>query len=188
MPRQVTHKWGSFTDLRDLEQETLCCCCCQKPSTTTAATSTSSAPPTPPPPPPPATPPPYTLSPHKHAMAHEHRRMSEPRQVQQGGLQRNSGQPNRHRPLTRLTQLQREGEGGGSGSDGSSMNSTMARYSLSPPRLFLPADLPPAGRLRRVFTTHTRRRKKHGHGFQLSSLMKEPLRVVHSVPLCFPEG
>lgn len=92
---------------------------------------------------------------------------------------------NRHRPLTRLSQLQKEGNGL---AGGTSSSSAVGRYSLSPPRLFPPAELPPVGRLRRVFTTHTRRRKKHAPGFQLTNLMKEPLRVVHSVPLCFPEG
>ena len=172
MPRQVTQKWGSFTDLRDLDQDTLCCCCCNRPVTT------SSAPPTPPPPPPPQ----LTLSPQKHPRPQEYRRMSEPRQQ----LPQTPPQ-NRHRPLTRLNQLQREGDGSGV-PEGGCLSSAVGRYSLSPPRLFPPAELPPAGRLRRVFTTHTRRRKKHSHGFQLSSLMKEPLRVVHSVPLCFPEG
>ena len=81
-----------------------------------------------------------------------------------------------HRPLSRLSQLQKE----------NSSNSAVGRYSLSPPRLVPPGELPPAGRLRRVFTAHTRRRKKNT--FQLTTLMKEPLRVVHSVPLSFPEG
>uniref|UniRef100_T1JMG0 Uncharacterized protein n=1 Tax=Strigamia maritima TaxID=126957 RepID=T1JMG0_STRMM len=39
------------------------------------------------------------------------------------------------------------------------------------------------GKLRRVFTAHVRRRKKHGQF--LRTMMKEPLRVVHSVPLNF---
>lgn len=41
------------------------------------------------------------------------------------------------------------------------------------------------GKLRRVFTTHVRRRsqKKNLNAFNLSRLMKEPLRVIHSVPL-----
>jgi hypothetical protein len=46
------------------------------------------------------------------------------------------------------------------------------------------------GKLRRVFTTHARRRstrkKELVPGFNLSHMMKEPLRVVHSVPLSFP--
>ncbi|XP_033611418.1 GTPase-activating Rap/Ran-GAP domain-like protein 3 isoform X1 [Cryptotermes secundus] len=48
------------------------------------------------------------------------------------------------------------------------------------------------GKLRRVFTTHARRRstrkKELVPGFNLSHMMKEPLRVVHSVPLSFPNG
>ena len=56
-------------------------------------------------------------------------------------------------------------------------------------RLLSPHELPPIGRLRRVFTTHTRRRKKKSYGgFQMINLMKEPLRVVHSVPLTIPHG
>ncbi|XP_065200520.1 GTPase-activating Rap/Ran-GAP domain-like protein 3 isoform X3 [Planococcus citri] len=41
------------------------------------------------------------------------------------------------------------------------------------------------GKLRRVFTTHVRRKsqKKNANTFSLSRLMKEPLRVIHSVPL-----
>ena len=48
------------------------------------------------------------------------------------------------------------------------------------------------GKLRRVFTTHARRRSTRKKdlvpGFNLSHMMKEPLRVVHSVPLSFPNG
>lgn len=55
----------------------------------------------------------------------------------------------------------------------------------------------PVGKLRRVFTTHARRRSQRRNkkdetgtaavpGFNLSRMMKEPLRVVHSVPLSFP--
>ncbi|XP_069702439.1 GTPase-activating Rap/Ran-GAP domain-like protein 3 isoform X2 [Periplaneta americana] len=51
---------------------------------------------------------------------------------------------------------------------------------------------PREGKLRRVFTTHARRRstrkKELVPGFNLSHMMKEPLRVVHSVPLSFPHG
>ena len=51
---------------------------------------------------------------------------------------------------------------------------------------------PREGKLRRVFTTHARRRstrkKEIVPGFNLSHMMKEPLRVVHSVPLSFPNG
>jgi hypothetical protein len=51
---------------------------------------------------------------------------------------------------------------------------------------------PREGKLRRVFTTHARRRstrkKELVPGFNLSHMMKEPLRVVHSVPLSFPNG
>lgn len=58
-----------------------------------------------------------------------------------------------------------------------------------PSRLFPPGELPSAGPLRRVFSTHTRRRKKSkGLSFQLTQFMKEPLRVVHSVPLSIPTG
>ncbi|KAK9498429.1 hypothetical protein O3M35_003068 [Rhynocoris fuscipes] len=45
------------------------------------------------------------------------------------------------------------------------------------------------GPLRRVFTTHARRRSRKKRqtvkhpGFALSTIMREPLRVVHSVPL-----
>lgn len=45
------------------------------------------------------------------------------------------------------------------------------------------------GPLRRVFTTHARRRSRKKRqsgqhsGYALSTIMKEPLRVVHSVPL-----
>ncbi|KAE8749239.1 hypothetical protein FOCC_FOCC004146 [Frankliniella occidentalis] len=59
----------------------------------------------------------------------------------------------------------------------------------------------PVGKLRRVFTTHARRRSQRRAkkddpggqaavvpGFNLSRMMKEPLRVVHSVPLSFPNG
>ncbi|XP_063235164.1 GTPase-activating Rap/Ran-GAP domain-like protein 3 isoform X1 [Bacillus rossius redtenbacheri] len=53
-------------------------------------------------------------------------------------------------------------------------------------------ETPPEGKLRRVFTTHARRRslrkKELVIGFNLSHMMKEPLRVVHSVPLSFPHG
>ncbi|XKL68272.1 hypothetical protein PGB90_003763 [Kerria lacca] len=40
-------------------------------------------------------------------------------------------------------------------------------------------------KLRRVFTAHVRRKsqKKNLNAFSLSILMKEPLRVIHSVPL-----
>lgn len=49
------------------------------------------------------------------------------------------------------------------------------------------------GKLRRVFTTHARRRSRTKKdagvsGFNLSRMMKEPLRVVHSVPLSYSNG
>lgn len=54
---------------------------------------------------------------------------------------------------------------------------------------------PREGKLRRVFTTHVRRRSKKNSaatgnvaGFNLSRMMKEPLRVVHSVPLSYSNG
>lgn len=50
---------------------------------------------------------------------------------------------------------------------------------------------PLEGKIRRVFTTHARRRtrkKEMVPGFSLIHMMKEPLRVVHSVPLSFPNG
>lgn len=56
-------------------------------------------------------------------------------------------------------------------------------------RLVPPGELPSSGPLRRVFSSHARRRKKSkGISFQLSHFLKEPLRVVHSVPLSFPPG
>uniref|UniRef100_A0A131YVR2 Gtpase activating rap/ran gap domain like protein 3 n=1 Tax=Rhipicephalus appendiculatus TaxID=34631 RepID=A0A131YVR2_RHIAP len=45
-------------------------------------------------------------------------------------------------------------------------------------------------RLRRVFTAHVRRQSKkprHG-GFSLNNMLKEPLRLVNSVPLNFDFG
>lgn len=45
-------------------------------------------------------------------------------------------------------------------------------------------------RLRRVFTAHVRRHSKkprHG-GFSLNNMLKEPLRLVNSVPLNFDFG
>ncbi|KAK7863100.1 hypothetical protein R5R35_001025 [Gryllus longicercus] len=54
------------------------------------------------------------------------------------------------------------------------------------------AERTQVSKLRRVFTTHARRRstrkKELVPGFNLSHMMKEPLRVVHSVPLSFPHG
>jgi hypothetical protein len=48
----------------------------------------------------------------------------------------------------------------------------------------------PGGKLRRVFTMHAWRRstkkKELVPEFNLSHMMKEPLRVVQSVPLSFP--
>nr|XP_018899479.1 PREDICTED: GTPase-activating Rap/Ran-GAP domain-like protein 3 isoform X2 [Bemisia tabaci] len=57
-------------------------------------------------------------------------------------------------------------------------------------------QLPREGKLRRVFTTHARRRSSRGSkkeappgsAFNLSRMMKEPLRVVHSVPLSYSNG
>lgn len=56
-------------------------------------------------------------------------------------------------------------------------------------------QLPREGKLRRVFTTHARRRSTRSSkkdaavaGFNLSRMMKEPLRVVHSVPLSYSNG
>ncbi|XP_077538336.1 uncharacterized protein LOC144150842 isoform X2 [Haemaphysalis longicornis] len=52
------------------------------------------------------------------------------------------------------------------------------------------ADGPKESRLRRVFTAHVRRQSKkprHG-GFSLNSMLKEPLRLVNSVPLNFDFG
>ncbi|KAL3182197.1 hypothetical protein MRX96_007404, partial [Rhipicephalus microplus] len=55
-------------------------------------------------------------------------------------------------------------------------------------------DSPDSGhkesRLRRVFTAHVRRHSKkprHG-GFSLNNMLKEPLRLVNSVPLNFDFG
>ena len=78
-------------------------------------------------------------------------------------------------------------------SDASSTFSTTSNVTaiVSPSaRLFPAAEMPSTGKMRRVFTTHVRRRKKKkpGISFHLSNLMKEPLRVVHSVPLSFPPG
>lgn len=46
-------------------------------------------------------------------------------------------------------------------------------------------------KLRRVLTSHTKRRKKKAHrvgGFCLTSVLKEPLCLVNSVPLNFELG
>lgn len=53
-------------------------------------------------------------------------------------------------------------------------------------RLFPISELPPAGRMRRVFTVHARRPKKKKASrisIHLTSLMREPLKIVNSVPL-----
>ncbi|XP_054270708.1 GTPase-activating Rap/Ran-GAP domain-like protein 3 isoform X2 [Macrosteles quadrilineatus] len=54
-------------------------------------------------------------------------------------------------------------------------------------------EVPREGKLRRVFTTHARRRSRTKKdagvaNFNLSRMMKEPLRVVHSVPLSYSNG
>ena len=72
-----------------------------------------------------------------------------------------------------------------------SSTSTAATVIVPGTRLFPTNELPPIGRMRRVFTTHVRRRKKKKPpviSFHLTNFMKEPLRVVHSVPLSFPPG
>ncbi|KAK7075403.1 hypothetical protein SK128_022833, partial [Halocaridina rubra] len=167
MQQPLSTKWGSFNDLTALdkvEDEPLWCQDLKKnpikPNTNGSPSSSS----------------PFTIRRGSIQSPKPHKPLSRTGfQQQQPGVQ----YENRHRPLSRLSQLQHEC---------STSASAVGRYSLSPPRLFPPAELPPVGRLRRVFTAHARRRKKHTHGFQLTNLMKEPLRVVHSVPLCFPEG
>lgn len=78
-------------------------------------------------------------------------------------------------------------------SECSTLSSTATAATISAPstRLFPTTELPPVGRMRRVFTSHVRRRRKKkpsAISFHLTNLMKEPLRVVHSVPLSFPPG
>ncbi|XP_068243940.1 golgin subfamily A member 6D-like [Palaemon carinicauda] len=210
MQRPLTNKWGSFNDLTDLDsvedqafwyqQRRSIGSACPATANSSATCSGSSS----------------SSSPHRSQRSvqekiprgspqtptrnshHQQKQKAQQKQQQQPQEGAKSHKPlqrklashvasgsqdlqyeNRHRPLSRLSQLQHEG---------STSASAIGRYSLSPPRLFPPAELPPVGRLRRVFTAHTRRRKKHSNGFQLTNLMKEPLRVVHSVPLCFPEG
>ena len=71
-----------------------------------------------------------------------------------------------------------------------SIFSSASHTSLSATRLFPMTDLPPPGRMRRVFTTHVRRRrtkKPPSICVHLTDLLKEPIRIVHSMPLD-PDG
>lgn len=77
---------------------------------------------------------------------------------------------------------------------GSQMSVT-ATPSAAPPHeaLLRPAPMPSSmgshspGKLRRVFTAHVRRnsQKKANKNFCLKAMLKEPLRLVNSVPLNF---
>ncbi|KAA0199351.1 hypothetical protein HAZT_HAZT001080 [Hyalella azteca] len=78
------------------------------------------------------------------------------------------------------------------GSQSSALLSVSHITKIMPSTRLVPAtELPPVGRMRRVFTSHVRRRKKNkpsAISFHLSNMIKEPLRVVRSVPLTFPAG